>query len=110
MNVRDKSAVSLNSRMCGAWVTLLPELFAQSAMGAGVLCIATRALGTAISGRLKKNPKMISDALNLVCGGLQALRAVLDEPERVCDVEVLAASMCLNITEVNNTYAITEKH
>ncbi|KAG4419038.1 hypothetical protein IFR04_007814 [Cadophora malorum] len=86
--------------MCGAWVTLLPDLFAQSAMGAGVLCIATRALGTAISGRVKKDSNLISDALNLVCGGLQALRAVLDEPEKLCDVEVLAASMCLNITEV----------
>ena len=110
MNVGDKSAVSINSRMCGAWVTLLPDLFAQSAMGAGVLCIATRALGTAISGRLEKDPNIISDALKLVCGGLQALRAVLDDPERVCVEEVLAASMCLNITEVNNPYAITDKH
>lgn len=110
MNVGDKSAVSLNSRMCGAWVTLLPDLFAQSAMGAGVLCIATRALGTAISGRVKKDSNLISDALNLVCGGLQALRAVLDEPEKVCEVEVLAASMCLNITEVSTTCAKTYRH
>ncbi|KAH7417884.1 hypothetical protein BKA64DRAFT_653068 [Cadophora sp. MPI-SDFR-AT-0126] len=100
INVGDKSAVSLNSRMCGAWVTLLPDLFAQSAAEAGVLCIATRALGTAISGRTNRDAGLISEALDLVCGGLQALRAVLGEPQNVCDVEVLAASMCFNITEV----------
>ncbi|PVH83515.1 hypothetical protein DL98DRAFT_412750 [Cadophora sp. DSE1049] len=86
--------------MCGTWVTLLPDLFTQSAARAGVLCIATRALGTAISGRMTKDASLISEALNMVCGGLQALRAVLDEPDKVCDEEVLAASMCFNITEV----------
>ncbi|KAH7370339.1 hypothetical protein BKA65DRAFT_15226 [Rhexocercosporidium sp. MPI-PUGE-AT-0058] len=100
VHVGDHSPVSLNSRMCGAWVTLLPELFAKSATGAGVLCIGARALGTAISGRLREDESLISESLELVCRGLKALREVLNSHEEVPDVEVLSASMCLKITEV----------
>lgn len=100
MHIGDNSLVSLNSRMCGAWVTLLPELFAKSATRAGVLCIGARALGTAISGRLEKDESLIAESLDLVCRGLRALRELLISQEGASDVEVLSASMCLKITEV----------
>ncbi|KAH6718140.1 hypothetical protein BKA61DRAFT_298532 [Leptodontidium sp. MPI-SDFR-AT-0119] len=100
VHIGDNSLVSLNSRMCGAWVTLLPELFAKSATRAGVLCIGARALGTAISGRLEKDESLIAESLDLVCRGLRALRELLISQEGASDVEVLSASMCLKITEV----------
>ncbi len=92
------------SRMCGSWVRLLPDLARASHPRHGVLPKVLRALGCAIMSKMTPNAKPIPDPVGLYCEALHSVRDVIAGPRKLPHTQVLASSMCLALTEVSHTH------
>lgn len=89
----DGTAASLDSRVCGSWVTLLPEIGARSLVYPDVLQFAIKSLGYSI---LRKTPQ----ALEAYGETLRLLKSSLAMAREVSFEEILAIILCLTLAEV----------
>ncbi|KAL7801097.1 hypothetical protein V8C43DRAFT_273283 [Trichoderma afarasin] len=89
----DGTAASLDSRVCGSWVTLLPEISARSLVHPDVLQFAIKSLGYSI---LRKTPQ----ALEAYGETLRLLKSSLAMAGEVSFEEILAIILCLTLAEV----------
>ncbi|KAL6819156.1 hypothetical protein V8C40DRAFT_252578 [Trichoderma camerunense] len=89
----DGTAASLDSRVCGSWVTLLPEIVARSLVHPDVLQFAIKSLGYSI---LRKTPQ----ALEAYGETLRLLKSSLGMAGEVSFEEILAIILCLTLAEV----------
>ncbi|KAL7948800.1 hypothetical protein V8C42DRAFT_312364 [Trichoderma barbatum] len=89
----DGTAACLDSRVCGSWVTLLPDIVARSLIHADVLRSAIKSLAYCILG---KSPQ----ALEAYGETLYLLKSTLNVAEEVSFEELLAVILCLTLAEV----------
>ncbi|KAK4078114.1 uncharacterized protein Triagg1_3130 [Trichoderma aggressivum f. europaeum] len=89
----DGTAACLDSRVCGSWVTLLPEIAARSLLHPAVLQFAIKSLGYSI---LRKTPL----ALEAYGETLSLLKSTLTMARKVSFEELLAIILCLTLAEV----------
>ncbi|KAL7953035.1 hypothetical protein V8C34DRAFT_297959 [Trichoderma compactum] len=89
----DGTAACLDSRVCGSWVTLLPEIAARSSVHPNVLQFAIKSLGYSI---LRKTPQ----ALEAYGETLSLLKSSLAMAAEVSFEEILAIILCLTLAEV----------
>ncbi len=94
----DGSAACLNSRVCGAWVTLLPDIVSRSLVHLDILQCGIKSLGYSILGK-------VSSALEAYGETLCLLRGVLDVAGEDSLEELLAAMLCLSISEVRKSHS-----
>lgn len=94
VNSESGTAACLNSRVCGAWVTLLPNIVALSSEHLNVLQFAIKSLGYSILGK-------VSQALEAYGETLRSLNDVLDIAEEGSLANLLAVMLCLSMTEVH---------
>ncbi|QYT05454.1 Zn(2)-C6 fungal-type domain-containing protein [Trichoderma simmonsii] len=93
VRIVDGTAASLDSRVCGSWVTLLPEIVARSLVHPDVLQFAIKSLGYSI---LRKTPQ----ALEAYGETLRLLKSSLAMAREVSFEEILAVILCLTLAEV----------
>ncbi|OPB40318.1 hypothetical protein A0O28_0003970 [Trichoderma guizhouense] len=89
----DGTAACLDSRVCGSWVTLLPEIAERSLVSPDVLQFAIKSLGYSI---LRKTPQ----ALEVYGETLGLLKSSLAMAGEVSYEEILAIILCLTLAEV----------
>ncbi|KAL6699727.1 hypothetical protein J3F84DRAFT_361582 [Trichoderma pleuroticola] len=89
----DGTAACLDSRVCGSWVTLLPEIAARSLIHPDILQFAIKSLGYSI---LRKTPQ----ALEAYGETLRLLKSTLGVAGEVSFEEILAIILCLTLAEV----------
>ncbi|KAL6825768.1 hypothetical protein J3E69DRAFT_334991 [Trichoderma sp. SZMC 28015] len=89
----DGTAACLDSRVCGSWVTLLPEIAARCLVHPNVLQFAIKSLGYSI---LRKTPQ----ALEAYGETLSLLKSSLAMAGEVSFEEILATILCLTLAEV----------
>ncbi|KAM6487459.1 hypothetical protein HDV62DRAFT_349952 [Trichoderma sp. SZMC 28011] len=89
----DGTAACLDSRVCGSWVTLLPEIAARSLVHPDVLQFAIKSLGYSI---LRKTPQALEAYGETLC----LLKSSLAMAGEVSHEEILAIILCLTLAEV----------
>ncbi|KAL6863542.1 hypothetical protein J3F83DRAFT_744748 [Trichoderma novae-zelandiae] len=89
----DGTAACLDSRVCGAWVTLLPTILARSSAHSCVLRCAVKTLGYTILGKIPQALEEYGETLRLFASTLGIVGEGSFE-------EFLAVILCLNIAEV----------
>lgn len=97
---RTQTVSLTGSRICGAWVGILPVLVARSRHRTNVLVRSLRSLSAAITGRMTLDCKLVADSRDLYCVALRSLHDELHYSTVHCPNVVLATSMCLALTEV----------
>ncbi|KAL7936521.1 hypothetical protein V8C35DRAFT_295733 [Trichoderma chlorosporum] len=93
VQIADGTAACLDSRVCGSWVTLLPEIAARSSIHPDVLRVAIKSLGYSV---LRKTPQ----ALEAYGETLRLLKSALNVAGEVSFEEILAIILCLTLAEV----------
>jgi len=101
VNTANGIAACLDSRLCGAWVTLLPELAARSSQDSDVLKYAIEALGYAILGQINNEEDLVAKALEARGKTLRSLQKVLVSAQQAPLEQLLATILCLFLTEVD---------
>ncbi|KAK0758285.1 hypothetical protein N5P37_008681 [Trichoderma harzianum] len=89
----DGTAACLDSRVCGSWVTLLPEITARSLVHPDVLQFAIKSLGYSILRRTLQALEAYGETLCLLKSSLAMAGEVSFE-------EILATILCLTLAEV----------
>ncbi|KAL7914001.1 hypothetical protein GGI35DRAFT_439198 [Trichoderma velutinum] len=89
----DGTAACLDSRVCGSWVTLLPEIVARSLVHPDILQFAIKSLGYSI---LRKTPQALEAYGETLC----LLTSSLARAGEVSFEEILAIILCLTLAEV----------
>ncbi|KAH7119193.1 N-terminal fungal transcription regulatory domain-containing protein [Dactylonectria macrodidyma] len=85
------------SRICGSWIEVLPELVGRGE--SNLLPLAIRALGASIAARGCDGWAPISDALEANCSALTTLQGALSRTRVSPSDELAAAVMCLFLSE-----------
>lgn len=93
VNSGSGTAACLNSRVCGAWVTLLPDIVALSSVHLNVLQFAIKSLGYSVLGK-------VSETLEAYGETLRSLNDVLGVAGEGSLEDLLAVMLCLSMTEV----------
>jgi hypothetical protein len=89
------------NRICGSWITLLPEIANSSKHPMKILIPMVKATAMALSG-ISHTPS--TTTTSLYTSALQKFREALEPQQQVPHNELLVAGMCLALVEVTICY------